>query len=213
MAKDTIIELTQEQTELFVPLFLQSLRKIENIQLELNKVEVTSNNDYIHHKVYYGVFSLDSDDITAFSCKYSASYNLNTDAMRGAVMGMAFSKYKHQDNDWEPSEDFVSITDTDNVIKIDNFLVALCKQNAIEITPATVLKAEKLAKQQKAFNNFINTAFGQTTVNKQIELLKLANQMIKDSVIFVNKSAKDVEEHKQEIRKKRRGVFFFTKKR
>ncbi len=171
MAKDTIIELTQEQTELFVPLLLQSLRKIENIQLELNKVEVTSNNDYIHHKVYYGVFSLDSDDITAFSCKYSASYNLNTDAMRGAVMGMAFSKYKHQDNDWEPSEDFVSITYTDKAVEIDKALVDLCKQNSIEITPATVLKTEKLAEQQKAFNNFINTVFGQANVSRHIELL------------------------------------------
>lgn len=197
MAKDTIIELTQEQTELFVPLLLQSLRKIENIQLELNKVEVTSNNDYIHHKVYYGVFSLDSDDITAFSCKYSASYNLNTDAMRGAVMGMAFSKYKHQDNDWEPSEDFVSITYTDKAVEIDKALVDLCKQNSIEITPATVLKTEKLAEQQKAFNNFINTVFGQANVSRHIELLNGTRE-----------SAKKVERLKQETNTRRRGILF-----
>ncbi len=197
MAKDTIIELTQEQTELFVPLLLQSLRKIENIQLELNKVEVTSNNDYIHHKVYYGVFSLDSDDITAFSCKYSASYNLNTDAMRGAVMGMAFSKYKHQDNDWEPSEDFVSITYTDKAVEIDKALVDLCKQNSIEITPATVLKTEKLAEQQKALNNFINTVFGQANVSRHIELLNGTRE-----------SAKKVERLKQETNTRRRGILF-----
>ena len=212
MAKDATINLTHEQTELFVPLFLQSLKKTQNIQLMRNEVKITSDIEYMHNKVYGVICPLDSDDKAAFICLYTASYDLNTDVRRGAIMSFNLDlEKKHSDNEG-PSEGSVSIS-SDKAVEIDNALVDLCKQNSIEITPATVLKAEKLAKQQKAFNNFINTAFGQTTVDKQIELLKLANQMIKDSVIFVNKSAKDVEEHKQKIRKERRGVFFFTKKR
>ena len=171
MAKDATINLTHEQTELFVPLFLQSLKKTQNIQLMHNEVKITSDIEYMHNKAYGVICPLDSDKKAGFICLYTAAYDLNTDKRRGAIISIHLDlKEKHQDNGGKPSEGSVSITDTDNVIKIDNFLVAPCKQNAIEITPATVLKTEKIAEQQNAFNNFINTAFGQTTVRRQLEM-------------------------------------------
>ena len=196
MAKDPTVELTQEQTDLFVPLFLQSLKKIDTIQLRHNEIKIVSDTEYIHNKIYSIIRSLDSDDKAAFICLYTASYDLNTDVRRGAIMGFNLDlEKKHSDNEG-PSEGSVSIS-SDKAVEIDNALVDLCKQNSIEITPATVLKAEKLAEQKKAFNNFINTAFGQANVNRYIELLT-----------GTGKSAQKVERLKQEASTRQRRIFF-----